>query len=139
MTPTIESDIPAPDPLRIPCASAIGVWFSVAAVLAFASSLLMRFLTLPVPLKYLVAALPIPALVILIFVIRRSNAALDEMHRRIQLEAFATAFGIATIAFLVFGQLQVADVLGPEDWIFPWLAIYFGYLYGLISARKRFQ
>jgi hypothetical protein len=138
MNATVEPQAPPADPLDIPCGGRIGAWFSAAAVLAFGSSLLMRFVTMPTGLKLAVAALPAPALVALVLAVRRSNASLDEMQRRIQLEAFATAFGFATIAFLAFGQLQVADVLGPEDWIFPWLAIYFGYLFGLLSARRRY-
>jgi hypothetical protein len=127
------------EPLTMPCGGPIGVWFSIAAVVAFGSSLLVRLVAMPGPLRVGVALLPLPAVIGLVMAVRRAGERLDEMQRRVQLEAFAIAFGVATVGFLVYGQLNVAGVLGPEDWIFPWLAIYLGYLYGVQSARKRYQ
>jgi hypothetical protein len=64
---------------------------------------------------------------------------MDELEQRVQLEALAWAFAVAGIAFLVFSQLQVADMLGPEDWFFPWLAIALAYIVGISSASRRYE
>jgi hypothetical protein len=138
MSTTIDQPLGRAEPLALPCGGRLGVWFSAAAALAFASSLLVRTLSMPVGLKYAVMLLPAPALVGLILSVRRMSDRLDELQRRIQLEAFAAAFGVAMIGFIAYGQLNILGVLGPEDWIFPWLAVYIGYFYGLQSARKRY-
>lgn len=70
---------------------------------------------------------------------RHISAGLDELERRVQLEALATAFAVAAVALIALNQFQVADVLGPEVWVFPWLAIWCGYTYGLVAAKRRYQ
>jgi hypothetical protein len=139
MSAALEERVGESEPVSLPCGGRIGVWFSIAAVLAFGSSLLVRLVAMPGPLRMAVALLPLPAVIGLVLAVRRAGDGLDELQRRVQLEAFAIAFGVATVGFIVYGQLSVAGVLGPEDWIFPWLAIYFGYFYGVQSARKRYQ
>lgn len=116
-----------------------GLWFAVAAALSAATSVLARAFTMHWGARFAVALLPIPAIVMLVCSMRYISAGLDELERRIQLEALATAFAVAAFAFITFNQLQVADLLGPEDWFFPWLAIWGGYVYGLGSAKKRYQ
>jgi len=117
----------------------LSIWFHTAAVLAFISNLIVRASALPWGARFAIALLPVPALVGLMVAVRRIGPRLDELERRIQLEAIATAFAVAAIAFIAYGQFQAAAMLGPEDWIFPWLAIYFGYIFGVLSARRRYQ
>jgi hypothetical protein len=115
----------------------IGLWFGAAAALGMASSILVRAATLPVSARFALALLPAPALIGAALAARRIARGLDELERRVQLEALATAFCVAGIAFLLYTQFQVAGMLGPEDWIMPWVAIWGGYLVGLGSARRR--
>lgn len=135
-TETGPSTLEPASPLALP--AGLGIWFGLAAAMGLASSILVRVLSMPAGWRFAVALLPAPALIGLAFAARRLSGHLDELERRVQLEALATAFGVAGVAFLLYTQLQVAGLLGPEDWIMPWLAIWGGYTLGLASARRRF-
>jgi putative transcriptional regulator len=137
MASPLPSEAAARETIPLPGVGRIGAWFAAAAVLALISSIVLRVSTPPLPLRFALVLLPAPALIGLVIAVRRFSGRLDELQRRMQLEAFATAFGVATIGFIVFAQLAIAQMIGPEDWVFPWLAIFFGYHYGLLSARKR--
>lgn len=120
----------------------LGLWFAAAVFLSLASSILFRATPiggLSAGWRFAAALLPVPALVGIVLAARRTARRLDELEQRIQLEALATAFGVAGTAFLVFSQLQIAGMLGPEDWFIPWIAIWGGYVVGLAGARRRFQ
>jgi hypothetical protein len=117
----------------------IALWFGIAAVLAFVSSILFRTLTMPLGVRLIVTLLPAPALIALVLAARKLAHRMDELEQRVQLEALAWAFAVAGIAFLVFSQLQVADMLGPEDWVFPWITIWASYHLGVMSARRRYE
>ena len=124
-------------PITFP--GSIALWFGVAVVLSFVSSLLFRTLDMPLGMRFVVTLLPAPALIALVLAARRLARRMDEFEQRVQLEALAWGFAVAGVAFLVFSQLQVADMLGPEDWFFPWFAIWMGYLIGIASARRRYE
>jgi len=131
---------PGDSPVAVP--GQLGPWFAAAAGLGLISSILFRALPLDSfhwGLRLAVALLPAPALIGVVLAARRIARHMDELERRIQLEALAMAFGVAGIAFLLFSQLQIAGMLGPEDWFIPWLAIWGGYVLGLAGARRRYQ
>jgi hypothetical protein len=134
---TLERPEPAESPLAMP--GGMGAWFAGAAAMGLASSILVRAFSMPWGLRFAVALLPLPALIGLALSARKLARHLDELERRVQLEAMATAFGVAGVAFLLYTQLQIAGLLGPEDWFMPWLTIWTGYTLGLGSARRRFQ
>jgi len=117
----------------------LGLWFGGAVILSCISSLLFRTLSMPWGVKFVVALLPVPAIIAIAISVRRHGSKLDEFERRLQLEALATAFAVAAIAFIIYNQFQVANMLGPEDWVFPWFAIGVGYFYGYTSAKRRYQ
>jgi hypothetical protein len=116
-----------------------GIWFGVAAGLSLVTSLLSRMFSMPWGARFALALLPIPAIVVLALSIRSLSAGLDELERRVQLEALAMAFAVAAVAFIAFNQFRIADMLGPEDWFIPWLAIWGGYSCGLVAARRRYR
>jgi hypothetical protein len=128
-----------PEPaVQQPAPSRIGGWFAAAGILSFVSSVLFRKLTLHWSLTFALALLPLPALAGLVLAARRAARGMDELERRVQMEALTWSFGIAGIAFLLFNQLQVADLLGPEDWFMPWIAIWGAYVLSVAAARKRY-
>lgn len=117
----------------------VAAWFAAAAALSFASSILFRTITIPHwSLKLLLAMLPVPALAGLLLAAFRVARGTDELERKVQLEALACSFAFAGLAFLVFNQLQIGGMLGPEDWFMPWVVTWLAYTLGLAAARKRY-
>lgn len=66
---------------------------------------------------------------------------MDELHRRIQLEALAIAFPLAILFFMMLGLLELAIPLSPEDWSYrhTWSYLPLFYFIGLAIASKRYQ
>lgn len=60
---------------------------------------------------------------------------LDELQRRIQLEALAIAFPLAILFFMMLGLLELAIPLASQDW--SYLPLF--YFIGLAVASKRYQ
>lgn len=64
----------------------------------------------------------------------------DEMERRIQVEALATAFGLSILLVATLALAQKADLLSPDDWsyvhIMPMMVTF--YLVGSILSRRRY-
>jgi len=92
-------------------------------------------------LRLVVALVPLPfflwTLVELVGAIRE----LDELERRIQLEALAIAFPLAVVLFMTLGLIEVAQPLDPDNWSFrhvwPFLTLF--YIVGLLVAKRRYE
>lgn len=93
------------------------------------------------PLRVTVALLPIPVFALFLFSFIRGLKDLDELERRIQLEALVIAFPLAILLIMTLGLLELAVPLSPENWsyrhIWPFLTIF--YFIGLAIARKRYE
>ena len=87
-----------------------------------------------------VALLPVPALAWLIHTVRRGIREMDELERRIQLEALAFAFPVALLIVFTAGLLHLAGFRGEGDWdpprLLPLVAI--PYWIGIVLARRRY-
>jgi hypothetical protein len=70
----------------------------------------------------------------------RALRSADELERRIQLEALATAFPLGLLLLTTLGLVQRAVTLSFEDWsynhVWPMFALF--YLAGLMIARRRY-
>jgi hypothetical protein len=66
---------------------------------------------------------------------------MDELQRRIQLEALAIAFPLAILLFMLLGLLELAISLSPEDWSYrhTWSYLPLFYFIGLAIASRRYQ
>jgi hypothetical protein len=66
---------------------------------------------------------------------------MDELQRRIQLEALAIAFPLAILLFMLLGLLELAIPLSPEDWSYrhTWSFLPLFYFLGLAIASRRYQ
>jgi hypothetical protein len=66
---------------------------------------------------------------------------MDELQRRIQLEALAIAFPLAILLFMLLGLLELAIPLSPEDWSYrhTWSYLPLFYFIGLTIASRRYQ
>jgi hypothetical protein len=93
------------------------------------------------PVKVAIAILPIPAFSWLVFFIVRGVRQMDELERRIQLEALAIAFPLAMTLLMTLGLLELAIPLSKDDWSYRHVWAFFPIFYvgGLLIARKRYQ
>jgi hypothetical protein len=66
---------------------------------------------------------------------------MDELQRRIQLEALAIAFPLAILFFMLLGLLELAIPLSPEDWSYRHTWVYLPLLYfiGRAIASRRYE
>jgi hypothetical protein len=96
---------------------------------------------LSTPIRVGVALLPVPAFALLILSIIRGIRAMDELEKRIQLEALAVAFPLALVLVMTLGLLQLAVPLSPHDWSYRhvWPFLYAFYAIGLAIARNRYR
>ena len=92
------------------------------------------------PAALALAFLPVPFFGLLIALFVRNVRALDELERRIQLEALAIAFPIALLVVFTVGLLDLAGFHGEQDWDLPrlWPLVLLPYFFGLWRARKRY-
>jgi hypothetical protein len=106
-----------------------------------ARAVLDRDLQLPGWIKLTAALVPIlPTAAFLRFAIT-SLRRLDELHRRVHLEALVIAYPLAILLLVTLGLLQLAIDLPVEDWsyrhIWPFLPAF--YFLGMAIAWKRYQ
>ena len=92
-------------------------------------------------LRVAISLAPLPAFIWFLRDFIRGLRGLDELERRIQLEALAVAFPLTMVLIMTLGLVQVAIPLSPDDWsyrhIWPFLFVF--YLVGLMLARRRYQ
>jgi hypothetical protein len=87
-----------------------------------------------------VALLPVPVFAWLILAIVRGIRSLDELERRIQLEALALAFPAALVIVFTAGLLDLAGFHGEGNWDLPRLLplVLLPYWIGVALARRRY-
>jgi len=110
-------------------------------VLYFAARVLLKGTHLDTWLRVVVALAPVPAFAIFLMSVVRGLQKLDELERRIQLEALAIAYPLAILLLMTLGLLQLAVPLSPDDWSYRhvWAYLPLFYYLGLIYARRRYQ
>ncbi len=88
----------------------------------------------------LFALLPAAAFAILLAVFVRKVTSLDELGRRIQLEALALAFPVALWVAFTAGLLDLAGFHGAGNWDLPrlWPLLLLPYWIGLARAQRRY-
>jgi hypothetical protein len=66
---------------------------------------------------------------------------LDEMERRIQLEALSIAFPLTIVLLMVLGLVELATPLSPADWSYRhvWAFLPLFYFAGLALAGRRYR
>jgi hypothetical protein len=96
---------------------------------------------LPRAVRVAIALLPIPAFGFFLAEWIRGIRGLDELERRIQLEALAVAFPLGLVLVMGLGLIQRVTQLDPLDWsyrhIWPFLIAF--YFFGLALARRRYR
>ncbi len=87
------------------------------------------------------ALMPIPPFAVCLALFIRNIRSLDEMQRRIHLEALALAFPLTMLLLMTLGLLQRAIELPFEDWSYlhVWSFLPLFYFGGLAYATRRYQ
>ena len=86
------------------------------------------------------ALFPVPFFIWLLWDIIKGIRGMDELERRIHLEALAVAFPLTLILLMTLGLLEIAIKLPPEDLSYRhvWALLPVFYFLGLSLARKRY-
>lgn len=116
--------------------------WGIAWLLAyFGARMALESSTLAPWIRVVVALAPTPIAAFALVTIVRGARALDEMQRRIQLEALATAFVLTLLFLMTLGLLQRAVTLAFEDWSYAhvWAMLPTLYFVGLIFAKRRYE
>jgi hypothetical protein len=95
----------------------------------------------PTALRVAAALLPVVPTALFLWCIVAAIRGLDEMQRRVHLEALAIAFPLAILLLMTLGLLQLAIPLPEEDWSYRhvWVYLPFFYFLGLGIAWKRYR
>jgi hypothetical protein len=106
-----------------------------------AARLLLELPTLSWWSRFLIALAPTPLFAWVLWTIARGVAAMDELQRRIQLEALAFAFPVTLLLVMTLGLLEIAIGLNPNDWSYRhvWPMLFVLYLAGLGRAKRRYE
>lgn len=92
------------------------------------------------PLRVLIALLPTPFFVWYLVTWMKGVAQMDELQRRIELEALGFAFPASLVFLMTVGLLDVAVRLNPDDFSLhhTWLMLPMLYYVGLWRAKRRY-
>ena len=95
----------------------------------------------PSAARIAIALLPTPFFVWWLWTWMKGVSQMDELERRIELEALAFAFPIAVIVLMTLGLLDLAVPLNPDDWSMRhvWAMMPALYYAGLWRAKRRYQ
>lgn len=87
-----------------------------------------------------IALAPVPVFAWLVWSFARGVRSMDELGRRIQLEALALAFPVALVVVFAAGLLELGGFEGRGNWDLPrlWPLLLLPYWFGLARANKRY-
>ena len=102
---------------------------------------LLEQTTLDRSVRVLIALLPTPVFVWFLWTWLKGIAAMDELERRIELEALAFAFPICVVLLMTLGLMELAMPLNKDDWSYRhvWAMMPTLYFMGLWRAKRRYQ
>ena len=92
-------------------------------------------------IRVAIALIPIPFFVSFFWLWMKGLGTMDELERRIQLEALALAFPLMAVLLMTLGLLEVAVGLNPDDWSYRhvWLMMPMLYYFSLWRAKRRYE
>lgn len=112
-------------------------WF----VVYFVARVLLKDSEATTWVRVAVALIPLPFFVATLVLVVRGARDLDELQRKIQLEALAIAFLVTMVFLMTIGLLQRAIALPFEDWSYlhVWAYLPVFYFGGVAIASRRYQ
>lgn len=117
--------------------AAVGVWLVCYFVARAAIPTVARGSSAAVVL----ALLPVLPGVLVLWFAWRAIEGLDELHRRVHLEAMGIAFGLTVITLWTLGLLELAVTLNRNDWSLRhvWALLPMFYFIGLAFTWRRYK
>ena len=91
--------------------------------------------------RVVVALVPVVPAALFLWLIITGLRSLDELQRRVHLEALVIAYPLAILLLMSLGLLQLAIDLPEEDWSYRhvWAYLPLFYVLGLAIAWKRYR
>ncbi|HEX6315018.1 MAG TPA: hypothetical protein VFZ73_09170 [Gemmatimonadaceae bacterium] len=116
------------------------LWGAAWFVAWIGARIALESTAMPPWLRIVAALAPAPLAAAALFTLVRAARELDELERRIQLEALAFAFVLSMLLLMTLGLMELAIVLNRDDWSYRhvWAMLPTLYLVGLILARRRY-
>ena len=113
------------------------LWISIYLL---SRGLLVGLTTLAPPVRVGLALLPLPFFVWYLWTWMKGVAAMDELQRRIELEALGFAFPATLVFLMTVGLLDQAITLEPKTFSLhnSWLMLPVLYYVGLWRAKRRY-
>jgi hypothetical protein len=100
-----------------------------------------RELDLPRHLKILAALIPVVPTALFLWVAVTGVRSLDELHRRVHLEALVIAYPLVMFMLMTLGLLELAIDLPRDDWSYRhvWAYLPLFYFIGLAISWRRYR
>lgn len=118
-------------------------WSLLSAGLAIAVAGADRAELIPAAFRIPVAILPVVPLIAFFFKIADWLESLDELERRIHLEAMIVQFGVTGILLMTYTMLAGAEVVPnlPATTVLPlvWLTLFVAWAGGIYWVRRRYR
>jgi len=94
-----------------------------------------------IPFGIVLSFLPTIAFILFIYHFIKAINTMDELERRIQLEAAVWAFTLGLLLLMTLGLLDLVILLNQEDWGYRHLIPYFFifYLFGLFISKRKYN
>lgn len=107
----------------------------------FISRTVLKNVELGQTAKVVVALLPAIPCGLFLLAFMRNIQQLDELERKVQMEALAFAFPVAIFFLMFLGLLQLAVELSPDNWSYRhvWVFLPLFYFAGLALAWRRYK
>ena len=119
-----------------------GIAIGVVCVLTYmAARMILKVDDLERSTRILVALIPSVPFAFFIWLFVRNIGQMDELERKIQMEALAFAFPLSVFMLMFLGLLQLAVPLSPEDWSYRhvWIYLPIFYFAGVVIAWRRYK
>jgi hypothetical protein len=120
-----------------------GIIISAAAwaIAYFLALIVIERMAAPEWLRIVLAIVPAVPFAFFLWSVVREIRALDELHRRVHLEALAIAFPLTLLLLMTLGLLDEATVLSRDDWSYRHIWYFLPLLYsiGLAISWRRYR
>ncbi len=121
-------------------------WFVISVAVVwilsyFVSRAVLNTAHLTSTVRVIVALIPAIPFAAFLWLWITNIGQMDEMERRIQMEAMAFAFPMAILLLMVLGLMQLAIPLSPDDWSYRhvWFFLPIFYFAGLARAWRKYK
>jgi hypothetical protein len=115
----------------------MGAGLAIYAVLLVGSLSILKRFELGV-FKYLLVLAPMAGAALAVVAVIRYFAQIDELERKIQLDALAIAFGASALALMSYGFLEGAG-LPHLNWTWGWPVMGAMWALGSVISRRRYR